>query len=196
MDATVPVGFGDGDREQGSTQHIAAPSERYVVLEHLGRGATGSVERAYDSHLHRDVALKRIVDPRPNSFQRLRQEAQALARLNHSNVVAVYDIVRHVKELYIAMEYVRGTNLSAWLKTSPSRAQRFHKIMEAGNGLAAAHRAGVVHRDFKPANVLIGDDGRVCVCDFGLAKDAPTEDSGPTSYSIEMETPSILSSTV
>ncbi len=150
---------------------------RYVVLEREAEGAMGIVYSAHDPELERKVALK-IPRPRRALASRLRREAQALARLQHPNVVAAYDVGTVGDQIFVAMEYVEGETLSAWL----ARAERpwrevLDRFIDAGRGLAAAHAAGLVHRDFKPDNVLLGADGRVRVADFGLAR-APASGAG------------------
>src|SRR5262249_3741065 len=111
------------------------------------------------------------------SQARLLREGQSAARLAHPNVVRVFDVGNDGEDLFIAMEYVDGETLGDWL-AGQSRATRavLERFAAAGRGLAAAHRAGLVHRDFKPDNVLIGRDGRVLVTDFGLARLEPTSD--------------------
>src|SRR5690606_28477327 len=99
-----------------------------------------------------------------------------LARLSHPNVVTVHEVGVHDERVFVAMELVRGRTLREWLETSPSRRELYGVFAQAARGLAAAHRAGLVHRDFKPDNVLIGDDGRVRVVDFGVVKPADTEE--------------------
>jgi tetratricopeptide (TPR) repeat protein/predicted Ser/Thr protein kinase len=152
---------------------------RYVVLEVLGVGGMGIVCTAYDPKLERKVAVKLLRNPgRPGSHRsktgraRLVREAQALAKLSHPNIVTVHDVdVTDDGRLYMAMEYVEGRTLSKWVAaTRPGWREILEVFDHAGRGLAAAHAAGIVHRDFKPANVLIGKDGRVRVLDFGLAK--------------------------
>ena len=147
---------------------------RYVLVGEVGRGAMGRVYRAYDPRLSREVALKVLGRPKKNAAetaQRVIREAQALAKLNHPNVVAVYDVGQSDKRYYIAMELVLGANLSDWLaKEARSWREVLDVMLGAGRGLAAAHAAGLVHRDLKPGNILVGDDGRVRVTDFGLAR--------------------------
>jgi serine/threonine protein kinase len=147
---------------------------RYVVLARLGAGAMGVVLAAYDPELDRKVALK-LLRPRGGDAgaarARLQREAQALAKLNHSNVVAVHDVGVHAGHVFVAMEFVDGQTLGAWTQSAPRSWRDVVGVFEAaGRGLAAAHASGLVHRDFKPDNVMIGKDGRVRVMDFGLAR--------------------------
>ena len=148
---------------------------RYVIGVQLGAGAMGVVHEAVDPELHRNVALKLMRGAwarRGGAAARARiiREARALARISHPNVIAVHDVGLLGDEVFIAMELVRGPNLRAHLRDArPPSAEILALFSAAGQGLAAAHRAGVVHRDFKPDNVLVGEDGRVRVTDFGLA---------------------------
>ncbi|WP_164014164.1 tetratricopeptide repeat protein [Pyxidicoccus trucidator] len=150
---------------------------RYTVLEQVGQGGMGMVLAAYDSRLDRRVALKllryRSSSPGATAGEaRLVREAQAMARLSHPNVVAAYDAgALEDGSVFLAMEYVEGQTLRGWQESQP-RAWRelLAAYVAAGRGLAAAHTAGLVHRDFKPDNVLMGSDGRVRVTDFGLAR--------------------------
>jgi tetratricopeptide (TPR) repeat protein/predicted Ser/Thr protein kinase len=148
---------------------------RYVVLSLLGAGGMGEVYTAYDPALDRRVALKVIKplgDEGSISTARnlLLAEAQALAKLSHPNVVHVYDVGTIDDDVYMAMEYVQGTTLTAWLNTNPPLPDVIDMFIAAGRGLEAAHAAGIVHRDFKSDNVIIGEDGRVRVIDFGIAQ--------------------------
>lgn len=155
---------------------------RYAVLELISAGGMGAVYRAYDAELDRKVALKLL---RPELFSgetaaaakaRLLSEAQALAKLSHPNVVAVYDAGTVAGEVFLAMELVDGGTLAEWLSRAPRRWDEVLEVFnQAGLGLACAHAARLLHRDFKPANVLVGSDGRVRVTDFGLARPLPPE---------------------
>jgi tetratricopeptide (TPR) repeat protein/predicted Ser/Thr protein kinase len=155
---------------------------RYVVLGVLGRGGMGIVYAAYDPELDRKVAIKLLQHDTSSEAQaRLKREARALAKLAHPNVLSVHDVGSVVlagdgpehdrTRVYIAMELVDGVTLAAWLRAEP-RSQRaiLEMMIQAGRGLAAAHAALIVHRDFKPENVLVGRDGRPRVMDFGLAR--------------------------
>lgn len=153
---------------------------RYTVLEPLGAGGFGEVYAAYDDRLDRRVALKILRtgrgDDAASAHEALLQEARALAQLSHPNVVGVFDVAEAEredgsKEVVIAMELVQGRPLSQWLRQEPRRWREVVAVfLAAGRGLAAAHARGVIHRDFKPANVVLGDDGRPRVLDFGLAR--------------------------
>ncbi len=147
---------------------------RYVVLELLGRGGMGVVYRAWDPELTRAVALKLVDAPHrvgPAVRERLLREAQALAQLSHPNVVTIHDVGTTPDALFIAMECVDGQTAIAWLRERPRGVREILGVyLDAGEGLAAAHAVGLIHRDFKPANVVIGVDGRARVLDFGLAR--------------------------
>ena len=158
---------------------MGATVGRYVVLGPLGTGAMGIVLRAYDPRLEREVALKIL---RPDALStrartRLLREARAMARLSHPNVVGLYDAeIDDVHGVVLTMELVDGGNLREWLLEQPAWTAVLDRFIAAGRGLAAAHDAGLLHRDFKPANVLVGRDGRVRVTDFGLALAATSSD--------------------
>ncbi|MFT3700046.1 MAG: protein kinase [Kofleriaceae bacterium] len=150
---------------------------RYTIKALLGAGGMGQVYAASDPELGRTVALKIIHTERTSPQARLRlvREAQALARLHHPNVVAVHDIGTG-EPMFIAMELVGGITLEAWLREAARDWREVVRVMaDAGRGLAAAHAAGVIHRDFKPANTLVGD--RVVVVDFGIARVGDEVDS-------------------
>ncbi|MBI5548970.1 MAG: serine/threonine protein kinase [Deltaproteobacteria bacterium] len=150
---------------------------RYLVLERLGAGGMGVVYAAYDPGLDRSVALKLVLEKTTATegtamHERLLREGQAIAQLSHPNVVAVHDTGTFEGQVFIAMELLGGGSLRSWLQ--PPRAWReiLDMFVAVGQGLAAAHRAGIIHRDFKPENVLLGKDGRPRVTDFGLARAA------------------------
>ncbi|MEM7154471.1 MAG: serine/threonine-protein kinase [Myxococcota bacterium] len=166
---------------------------RYLVLDEIGEGGMGVVVRAYDPKLHREVALKRLhrgtLDA--ESQARLFREAQAMAQLSHPNVITIHDVERTERGVIMAMEFVEGQTLSKWIAEGPHPwAEVVERFKQAGRGLLAAHQAGLVHRDFKPSNVITGHDGRVQVMDFGLARAEPTQYSSDSRISTdEPETP-------
>jgi eukaryotic-like serine/threonine-protein kinase len=147
---------------------------RYVVHQQIGRGGMGVVYEAVDRKVGRRVALKlmhgRGAAAGHTATDRLLREAQALARLNHPNIVSLYDFGTTDRGVFIAMEHVRGESLRAWMSGEHAWREVLEVFIQAGRGLSAAHAAGIVHRDFKPTNVLVGYDGRVKVLDFGLAR--------------------------
>jgi serine/threonine protein kinase/tetratricopeptide (TPR) repeat protein len=184
-----------GEDSQAADRYRLAPAGpqrgdrigRYVVGEVIGAGGMGVVVAASDPELARQVALKvvrRDIGDRAYR-ERLVREARAMAQLEHENVVRVYDAGEHDGEIFVAMELVRGETVGAWLRAGPRRWREvLARFVAAGQGLAAAHRAGMIHRDFKPDNVLVrASDGRVCVTDFGLVMPvgaaAPVDPVGP-----------------
>ena len=157
------------------TLAVGAMLGRYRILGELGQGGMGVVYRAHDAELGRDVAVKLVTTsdtPTDTLATRLLREAQALAQLSHPNVVAVYDVGRVEGGVFLAMELVEGETGEVWLKRRPSWREVLTVFRDAGRGLAAAHAVGLVHRDFKPGNLMLGSDGRVRVLDFGLARAA------------------------
>ncbi len=159
---------------------------RYRVLHKLGAGGMGTVYAAADPDLDRNIAIKVLHDHRgkKNSAEALLHEAQAMAQFSHPNVVTVHDVGTHHGRLFVAMDWVRGPTLRSWMK---GRAWNvvLEAFLQAGRGLAAVHAAGLVHRDFKPANVMLHPGGRVVVMDFGLARVA--DNSGASSPSPVVE---------
>jgi hypothetical protein len=189
---TLAVGTPPPNEEEALAAIVdVAISGRYVIEAVLGRGGMGTVYLARDQTLGRDVALKLHragsgpdMEPGgatpPRGEARLHREALAMAKLAHPNVVTVFEIGSVDDRMYVAMEYVRGETLRGWL-ASGTRTWRqiLELLVQAGGGLAAAHAAGLVHRDFKPENVLVGEDGRPRVSDFGLARVGAGRDSKP-----------------
>jgi tetratricopeptide (TPR) repeat protein len=155
---------------------------RYTILSLIGSGGMGEVYAAYDPELDRKVALKLIgalgaQDER--SHARLLREAKSTAKLSHANVVVVHDAGTYLERVFVAMEFVDGLTIKDWLAAARrSRAEILAVYVAAARGLAAAHAAGLVHRDFKPHNVMVGKDGEVRVMDFGLAREIATGPQG------------------
>ncbi|MCA9709590.1 MAG: serine/threonine protein kinase, partial [Myxococcales bacterium] len=146
---------------------------RYLVIEQVGEGGMGVVLRAYDPKLHRELALKQLHRGALDSDgeARLMREAQAMAQLSHPNVVTIYDVERTDDGVVMAMEYAEGQTLARWMADGPRPWREvLERFEQAGRGLQAAHDAGLVHRDFKPSNAIVGPEGRVRVMDFGLAR--------------------------
>lgn len=170
--------------------------QRFEVVSHLGSGGMGSVFRARDPQLQRDVAIKMIDKPTarltgalsahetvdlrsnaPPTADDLLGEARMMARLSHPNVLAVYEVGLAGDAVFLVMEHIEGSNLRVWLGTPRTNVAILDVFGQAGRGLAAAHEHGIVHRDFKPENVLVGDDGRARVADFGIADTMQPRDS-------------------
>ncbi|HEY8210939.1 MAG TPA: serine/threonine-protein kinase [Myxococcaceae bacterium] len=210
---TLPV-LPDGT-PSGSDDDEAEPLERgaavgrYDILQHLASGGMGAVYAAYDPQLDRRVALKVLAQrgrsevSRERLQLRLQREAQAMARLTHPNVVAVHDVGTFQGRVFLAMEFVDGVNLKDWLRERKRSWQEVRDLfVQAGRGLAAAHAVGLIHRDFKPDNVLIGKDGRARVADFGLARpmgESRHEDTEERTGSVELallDTPLTLAGTI
>jgi tetratricopeptide (TPR) repeat protein/tRNA A-37 threonylcarbamoyl transferase component Bud32 len=168
----------------------------YVIESLLGRGGMGAVYLARDRKLDREVALK--LHRAKSAGERLQREAMAMAKLAHPNVVTVFEVTSIDDRLCVAMEYVRGDTLRGWLARKPRRWREIVALLaEAGGGLAAAHDAGLVHRDYKPENVLVGEDGRPRVGDFGLARVGAMADSAPSAAELTaLNTPMTATGTV
>jgi eukaryotic-like serine/threonine-protein kinase len=184
-----------------------AKIDRFLVVEKLGEGGMGVVLAAYDPMLDRKVALK-LLRPKARSSvsldeasARMLREAQAMARLSHPNVITVYEVGTVGDQVFIAMEFVPGATLTRWLAQAPRTEREIvAAFAAAGRGLAAAHAAGLIHRDFKPDNAIVGADHRLRVLDFGLARAAVVGDGdgaaavpdgavSPTSSASELRTP-------
>ncbi|HOX43875.1 MAG TPA: serine/threonine-protein kinase [Myxococcota bacterium] len=170
-----PAGPGPAELPRG------ANLGRYVILEKLGAGGMGVVYAAYDSGLDRKVAVK-VLRPETRGEElavrqdRLLREARAMARLSNPNVNTVFDVGAFQGRLYLAMELVDGQTLKGWLSAQPRTWREVAGVfLQAGRGLLAAHQAGLVHRDVKPDNLLVGRDGRVRVTDFGLVSSGGAE---------------------
>lgn len=148
--------------------------DRFIVVGRIGAGAMGVVFEAYDPQLERTIALKLLhphADRDPVARERMLREARSLAKLSHPNVVSVFEVGEHGDDVFIAMELVRGQTLYDYARQpGRSAAQIIEVYGQAARGLAAAHQQGLVHRDFKPTNALVGEHGRVRVLDFGLAR--------------------------
>ncbi|PRQ06979.1 serine/threonine-protein kinase [Enhygromyxa salina] len=164
------------DSDPGDAKQLSVVG-RYVILESIGMGGMGMVCAAYDPKLNRKIALKLLRNTATDEAStagrnRLFREAQALAKLSHPNVVTVHDVDVFEGQVYIAMEFVEGATLREWLRDRPRTWQDIlAKFVLAGRGIAAAHQADIIHRDFKPSNVLISVEGDVRVADFGVAKE-------------------------
>jgi serine/threonine protein kinase len=199
--------MGSGDRvcpppdmpslQGGTTPPItrAAAIGRYLVLSLIGKGGMGEVYAAYDPELDRKVAIK-LLRVQGNQAEaaagraRLMREAQAIAKLSHPNVVVVYDVGAFHDQVFMAMEFVDGHTLSYWMHAAPRHWTEVIKVFsEAGRGLAAAHEKDLVHRDFKPDNVMLGAGGQVRVMDFGLARVVIGRD-GPATSLLDVATSS------
>jgi serine/threonine protein kinase len=162
---------------------------RYRICKELGAGAMGVVYLADDQDLDRRAAVKVLRGQAANTSARLLREAQALARIAHPNVIVVYEVGTFEQQVFMAMEFVEGSSLAAWLEATRRTSEEIlEAFVQAGRGLAVAHAAGLVHRDFKPDNVLVGRDGRIRVLDFGLAlNDAVVSPAEPAASSEDVD---------
>ncbi len=176
-----------------ASQPLPGHIGRYLVLDVLGTGGMGIVYAAYDPELDRKVALK-VMDPEVDAARTsrrqdiLRREAQALARLAHPNIVAIHDVGVVGGRVFVAMEFVPGRTLrQCWQEESPGWQAVVAAMVQAGQGIVAAHAAGLVHRDIKPDNLLLGVDGRVRVADFGIARFDPGATASTTTASATLD---------
>jgi serine/threonine protein kinase/tetratricopeptide (TPR) repeat protein len=204
---TMVAGTDENQRDPDATQVSSQPARdaegtaipdrlgRYLIVDVLGEGGMGVVYRAYDPELDRKVAIK-LLRGRTSELARSRllREAQAMAKLSHPNVVQVFDVGTWEGQVFVAMDYVPGKTLRAWLDQQARSPKEIVEVfVAAGRGLAAAHAQGIVHRDFKPDNVLVaepsspGEQRRVQVLDFGLAKGILGEEPAPNEAAIELE---------
>ncbi len=169
---------------------------RFVVLEVLGSGGMGVVYSAYDAQLDRRVAIKLLhpvpADDPASARSRLLREAQAMAKINHPNVIKVHEVGSFRDQVFVAMEFSDAGTLHVWLQQPRTQREILDAFVQAGRGLRAAHAAGLVHRDFKPANVLVAKDGSIRVTDFGLVgmlaaphvRDKPSPEITPLEVSL------------
>lgn len=165
----------------GSGPSPATTLGRFSLLERVGTGGMGMVYSAWDPELDRKVAIKVVRSDvaGPDAMSRLLDEARSLAKLRHPNVVTIYDVGESNGRVWLAMEFVSNT-VRQWLTGKPKAREILAVFEQAGRGLMAAYRAHLVHRDFKPSNVLLDDSGRAIVADFGLAQSQQHVDGGAT----------------
>src|SRR5215475_12744846 len=172
--ATAPASSVRGEPAEA----LGASLGRYRLERELGAGGMGVVHAAFDPDLERRIALKvlRVAAPGLEAKDRLLREARAMARLAHPNVVTVHEVGTANGRDYVAMELIQGETLADWLRSGRRRPfEIIAAFLAAGRGLAAAHAACIVHRDFKPHNVLRSRAGRIVVTDFGLAREAESQ---------------------
>jgi len=153
----------------------------YRIVEQLGQGGMATVFKAYHASLDRYVAIKALhpaFNQEPNFEARFQREARVVAKLEHPNIVPVYDYAEHEKRPYLIMKFVEGETLKARMEKGPLKADEISKIVDAvGSALSYAHKQGVLHRDIKPSNVLLANDGQIYLADFGLARMAQAGES-------------------
>lgn len=179
---------------EGGQQRTALPEAigRFRIRGLIGHGGNAILYSAWDEDQERPVAIKLLRDDRsnrPDTQARFLREAKAMARLAHPNVVRIYEVGTVDGRAFLALEYVQGRTLREWLAAEqPGLPDIVARYVEAGRGLQAAHEAGLMHRDFKPDNAVLGDDGRVRVVDFGLARSTRGTDNFKT---LENQTPGL-----
>ena len=171
---SLPVTVNEGEASPEPPRAPPPRIGRFLILRLLGAGGMGVVYAGYDEELDRKVAIKVLrvgMSDQARGAARMLREAQAMARLSHPNVAQIHEVGEVGERVFIAMEFVDGHNAREWQALAPRGWREALAVyLQAGRGLAAAHEAGLIHRDFKPDNVLVGKDGRVCVADFGLAR--------------------------
>ena len=181
------------EKDAPAAESLARGTEvdRFIVLGLLGRGAMGEVYAAHDPELDRKIAIKLLRasgstgDPGDDGRARLIREAQAIAKVSHPNVVVVYDVGTFDGRVFIAMEFIAGHTLGYWLQSQPRTVAEILEVFSgAGRGLEAAHEKELVHRDFKPENVMVGADGQARVMDFGLVRLAIDRDKADEERSV------------
>ena len=173
---------GDSGEFEEDPSHSQPRIGRYEILDRLGAGGMGTVFLAHDPELDRKVAIKLLHGGASQvSHARLVREAQAMAKLSHPNVAAVFDVGWFGKQVFMAMEYLAGGTLKQWLAKPRSVDEVLPVFIAAGRGLAAAHAIGLVHRDFKPANVLLSSELVPKVTDFGLVRSERVRSGGSSS---------------
>ena len=162
---------------------------RFRITKRLGSGGMGEVLAGFDDELERAVAVKLLhTDIGQEHAERLRREAKALAQLSHPNVVQVYEVGSWRNQLFIAMELVEGQTLKEWLAVQPQSLDAILQMfISAGAGLAAAHARELIHRDFKPENMIVADDGRPRILDFGLARKDSNESASSTEHEAALD---------
>lgn len=189
---TLLEGTGASDEAPGGETRYG----RYEVRQEIGRGGMGVVYEAWDPTLDRRVAVKVVLGVvGAEATARLTREAQAVAKLSHPNVVGVFDFGLSGGRPYIVMEYIEGESLSSWLATRPPWRKIASVMASAATGLAAAHASGLVHRDFKPSNVLLDQNGAVKVLDFGLARPPGRGASGAPDVGLDASSMATLTQT-
>jgi serine/threonine protein kinase len=169
LDTTI-----DSDVDAGTVPEAPSRVGRYEIKKPIGLGGSSVVYEAWDPEIGRGVALK-LVHGRPGREDEVRRralrEARAMARLQHENVLQLYDFGEHQGSVFLAMELVSAQTLREWLDQGPHPWRATLMLfLQAGRGLAAVHEAGLVHRDFKPDNVLVTREGRALIVDFGLVR--------------------------
>jgi serine/threonine protein kinase len=161
---------------------------KFILLRQLGEGGMGVVYSAYDTELDREVALKFLHSGADEARHlRLQREARAMAKLSHPNVVQVFEVGTHEGQVYIVMEHIHGETLKRWLSNGEQTRtlnEKLDVLIQVASGLSCAHEAGLIHRDIKPDNIMVGKDGRVRVLDFGLVRDG--DSSGPVGAAQEL----------